>query len=135
MTEPTRQARQRCADLTNAISASHYDPEEFSGYEGTWDMIAFARFVQQTSDTMREIVRLLAAPKFCTELALGSYVPSPGAIGDALALARPFILPEPEVDPLVEFCKGYSFKPEEMAKALRAALAKSGKKIMIEEAE
>ena len=129
MTEPTKQARQRSYDLAGFKPGGVVTAQEY----GEALQSAFARHVQQTSDTMREIVRLIDDDE-------GEDLWRAQMEARIEALARPFILPEPE-DPLVEAVKtvlaGFEtdIHAQQYADQIRAALAKSGKKIMIVEAE
>lgn len=127
---PTKQARQRCADLANAVdkNAVHYHHRDFASSTGTPANQAFARFVQQTSDIVRAF-----------EARASSHGVKSLRDEDWDSLLS-LILPD-EVDPLVEALGAAGLvEPDGLdapkaAMALRVFLAKQGKFIKIEEAE
>lgn len=132
MTTPTQEARQRCADLAKEIDGQCWIAADFDE-GGEVEARAFARYVQQVSDTAREMDRKLRR-----------IVPPAGGWAhkewqEICDLARTLILPEP-ADPLVEaFAASHghlaTIDHAGCAQWLRAYFAKQGKRIEIVEAD
>ena len=133
MTEPTKQARQRCADLSSQVVEERgwntsYNASHFTG-KGDCHAIAFARHVQSTRDTASEIVRCV-----------GNIPPGHEALDRIEALTRSLMLPEP-VDPLYaairEALPGSmpDHHAEAITKTSRAALDKAGYAVVKKESE